>query len=67
MAHPPEEGGIQIISYIKRNPALNLVQFYEHWENIHAPKVIPWAEKHGILRYQQVWCLQVSHTFVASS
>ncbi|KAF1944606.1 hypothetical protein EJ02DRAFT_432198 [Clathrospora elynae] len=28
--------------------------FYEHWENVHALKVIPWAEKHGIRRYQQM-------------
>jgi len=54
MADTSEVDCIQIVSYIKRNPALSLAQFYEHWENVHARKVIPWAKKHGILRYQQV-------------
>ncbi|KAF2680992.1 hypothetical protein K458DRAFT_420915 [Lentithecium fluviatile CBS 122367] len=54
MTAASEKGCIQIVSYIKRNPALSPAQFYEHWEKVHAPKVIPWAEKHGILRYQQI-------------
>jgi hypothetical protein len=45
---------IQIITYIRRRRDLTPEQFYDHWENVHAHKVIPWAEKHGILSYQQV-------------
>jgi hypothetical protein len=45
---------IQILVYIRRRPELTLERFYEHWENVHGPTVIPWAEKHGFQRYQQV-------------
>jgi hypothetical protein len=45
---------IQILMYIRRKPDLTLDQFYEHWENVHGPTVISWAEKHGFERYQQV-------------
>lgn len=57
MAQSVESGSIQIISYIRRKPSLTPAQFYDHWENGHGPKVIPWAEKHNIRRYQQVRAL----------
>jgi hypothetical protein len=46
---------IQILTYIRRRRDLTPEQFLDHWENVHAHKVIPWAEKHGIIRYQQVY------------
>lgn len=49
-----EHNYIQIVTYIRRKQTLTPDQFYGHWENVHAPKVVPWAEKHGIIRYQQV-------------
>lgn len=49
-----ETGCVLLIVYIKRKPALSRAQFYDHWQNVHAPKVIPWAEKHDVRRYQQV-------------
>jgi hypothetical protein len=48
-----ETGHILLIVYIKRNPSLSRAEFYDHWKDVHGPKVIPWAEKHGIRRYQQ--------------
>ncbi|KAF2820283.1 hypothetical protein CC86DRAFT_119155 [Ophiobolus disseminans] len=54
MAATAEQSCIQIVTYIRRRCDLTPAQFYDHWENVHAPKVIPWAEKHGILRYQQI-------------
>ncbi|KAH5248957.1 hypothetical protein HBI71_168400 [Parastagonospora nodorum] len=54
MAAETHQSPIQILTYIRRNRFLTRAQFYTHWEMIHAPKVIPWAEKHGIIRYQQV-------------
>jgi hypothetical protein len=61
MAIAEEQGCIQILIYFRRKPSLTTVQFYEHWENVHAPKVIPWAEKHGIQRYQQVRSLSLRY------
>jgi hypothetical protein len=61
MADASEKDCIQIISYIKRNPALTPAEFYSHWAQVHAPKVAPWAEKHGILRYQQVHCVSTTN------
>lgn len=54
MAEISGDKSIQIITYIRRRRDLTREQFYDHWENVHAPNVIPWAEKHGIRRYQQV-------------
>jgi hypothetical protein len=48
-----EKGCIQIIAYIKRKPTLTLEQFYDHWQNKHAPIIAPWAQKHNLRRYQQ--------------
>jgi hypothetical protein len=45
---------VQAIAYLKRKPELSLSQFYAYWEHIHAKKVLPWAEKHGVLSYRQV-------------
>jgi len=44
----------QTIAYLRRKPGLTKAQFYDHWQNIHAKKVAPWAEKHGIISYKQV-------------
>jgi hypothetical protein len=49
-----EQECIQVLSYVRRNRSMTREQFYDHWENVHGPKVIPWIEKHGIRRYQQV-------------
>lgn len=54
MAISGEQNCVQIITYIRRKRNLSPAQFYNHWENEHAAKVAPWAEKHGIRRYQQV-------------
>ncbi|CAO2658118.1 Nn.00g073780.m01.CDS01 [Neocucurbitaria sp. VM-36] len=54
MTEAADSNSIQIVTYIRRRRDLTPEQFYHHWANIHAPKVIPWAEKHGIKRYQQV-------------
>ncbi|PSN67053.1 hypothetical protein BS50DRAFT_588076 [Corynespora cassiicola Philippines] len=54
MADAGEKDCIQILTYIRRKRTLTPAQFYEHWEKTHSAKVIPWAEKHGIRRYQQI-------------
>jgi hypothetical protein len=59
MASTSEQDCIQILTYIRRRRNLTSEQFYDYWENVHAPKVIPWAEKHGIIRYQQVHPLDI--------
>ncbi|KAK7186864.1 hypothetical protein PSPO01_06993 [Paraphaeosphaeria sporulosa] len=51
-----KENYIQILTHIRRNRQLTPEKFYDHWENVHGPKVIPWAEKHGIVQYQQIHC-----------
>jgi hypothetical protein len=48
------------MSYLRRRRDITPAQFYDYWENVHAPIIIPWAEKHGIRRYQQVQCLRFS-------
>jgi hypothetical protein len=58
MADASESDFIQILTHIRRKRDMTPEQFYNHWENIHAPKVVPWAEKHGIRRYQQV-CVRI--------
>lgn len=45
---------VQLITYIRRNPKLTLEQFYEYWEKVHGPKVIPVLEKYDVLEYSQV-------------
>lgn len=50
----PQENHIQILTHIRRNRNLTPEQFYTHREHVHDSKVIPWAEKHGIVQYQQV-------------
>ncbi|KAF2246818.1 hypothetical protein BU26DRAFT_567159 [Trematosphaeria pertusa] len=39
MADTAETECIQIVTYIKRKPTLTPAQFYDRWENVHAPKV----------------------------
>ncbi|KAF2117321.1 hypothetical protein BDV96DRAFT_571901 [Lophiotrema nucula] len=60
MSSPPV---IQVIAYLKRNPALTRDEFYEHWEKKHAPIAKPFFEKHGVTRYQQI---QASGTILAN-
>jgi hypothetical protein len=57
MTTAKREDCIQILIYIRRKRDLTPEQFYNHWEDVHAHKVIPWAEKHGMIRYQQVYFL----------
>jgi hypothetical protein len=45
---------VQIIAYLKRNPAFTREEFYEHWEKKHAPLAIPLFQKSGVIAYQQV-------------
>jgi hypothetical protein len=45
---------IQIVAYIKRNISMSSEQFYDHWQNKHAPIVATWAKKHNALGYIQV-------------
>ncbi|KAF2033072.1 hypothetical protein EK21DRAFT_86512 [Setomelanomma holmii] len=54
MTDAAEQGCIQIVTYIRRRRDLTQRHLYELWENVHAHKVILWAEKHGIQRYQQI-------------
>jgi hypothetical protein len=49
---------LRIIGFIKRRPGLTPEQFYEHWEKVHAPLVVPWILKHGFTSY-----MQVGHSF----
>lgn len=49
---------LRIIGFIKRRPDLTPEQFYEHWEKVHAPLVVPWILKHGFTSY-----MQVGHSF----
>jgi len=49
-----EHKHVQATAYIKRKPGLTQAQFYDYWQNVHARKVAPWAEKHGVLSYKQV-------------
>jgi EthD domain len=52
---PGPDDTFQIVAFLSRNPNKTLLQFYDHWQNVHGPKVAPWAEKHdGILGYKQV-------------
>lgn len=45
----------QVIYYIKRKRGTSKAQFYDHWENVHAKKVAPWAERNAaVLSYRQV-------------
>lgn len=37
-----------------RKPGTTLAEFNEYWEKTHAPLVIPWALKWGIVYYAQV-------------
>ncbi|ORY01580.1 EthD domain-domain-containing protein [Clohesyomyces aquaticus] len=64
MAQTSDSNYIQIITYIKRNPALTPAEFYHHWEHVHAPIVAPWADKHGVKRYEQI---HVSGSMVPSA
>lgn len=45
---------VQIFHYLKRNPKLKREEFWEYWERVHGPKLVPLAEKYGFQRYQQV-------------
>lgn len=45
---------LYMIAFIKRRPDLTEEQFYNHWRNIHAPKIAYWAKKNGIIGYTQV-------------
>ncbi|KAL7931281.1 EthD domain-containing protein [Trichoderma chlorosporum] len=42
------------ICFIRRRPDLTEEQFYNHWRNVHAPIIAPWAKKHGIIGYTQI-------------
>lgn len=52
---------VSSISYLKKKPGLTLEEFYDHWENVHAPLVKPWMEKHGFVSYTQASRLSPSH------
>ncbi|KAF4344003.1 hypothetical protein FBEOM_2047 [Fusarium beomiforme] len=47
-------GLLQMVTYVKRHPNMTLEEFWEYWDTLHAPKVIPLATHFGITRYQQV-------------
>ncbi|RFU75920.1 hypothetical protein TARUN_6323 [Trichoderma arundinaceum] len=42
------------ICFIRRRPDLTEEQFYDHWRNVHAPKIAYWSKKHGITGYTQI-------------
>ncbi|KAF2435025.1 hypothetical protein EJ08DRAFT_626312 [Tothia fuscella] len=39
---------IEVLMYLRRKPGMSREEFYKHWSTVHARKVGPWAEKHGI-------------------
>ncbi|KAK4065537.1 hypothetical protein Trihar35433_7657 [Trichoderma harzianum] len=45
---------LYMIAFIRRRPDLTEEQFYNHWRNIHAPKIAYWAKKNGIIGYTQI-------------
>lgn len=70
-----DTGHVQTIQYLKRNPKFNREEFWEYWQTIHGPKLVPLAEKYGVKRYQQVRHLPAkktqsqivkAHLFIAS-
>ncbi|KAK5988345.1 Conidial pigment biosynthesis dehydratase EthD [Cladobotryum mycophilum] len=50
----PSPPPLYMLSFIKRRPDLSEEQFYAYWRNIHAPKVVPWAQKHNLVGYTQI-------------
>lgn len=47
-------GLTQMITYVKRHPSYTREEFWEYWQEQHAPKVVPLATYFNITRYQQV-------------
>ena len=47
-------GYSQMVTYVKRRPDFTRQQFWDYWQNQHAPKVIPLASYFNITSYQQV-------------
>lgn len=45
---------IELITYLRRKPGLTRAQFNTHWQSVHAKKIAPWAEKHGVISYKQI-------------
>jgi len=44
-------GPITVVAYLKRRSDLTPEQFWDHFKNVRAPLVAPWAAKHGFLSY----------------
>ena len=63
-----DKGLLRLLVFVKKQPDLTYDQFYDHWINVHAPKVAPWIVKHNIKTYTQV-CLvsQPSAILIPSS
>jgi hypothetical protein len=49
-----------MVTYVKRHPDFTREQFWEYWQEQHAPKVAPLATHFNITRYQQV-CHRQNH------
>ncbi len=45
---------ICLVACITRRSDLTEEQFLEHWRHKHAPLIVPWAIKYGIITYSQV-------------
>ena len=45
---------IRVICYLSKRAELSDEEFYNYWENKHAPLVAPWLVKHGVVGYEQV-------------
>lgn len=58
---------LRIIGFIKRRPDLTPEQFYEHWEKVHAPLVVPWILKHGFTSYMQIHATEALRNKLSSS
>ncbi|KAI9731686.1 MAG: hypothetical protein M1834_004475 [Cirrosporium novae-zelandiae] len=43
----------RIVTFIKRRSDITEQQFYDHWGNIHASLIVPWALKHNF-EYTQI-------------
>lgn len=43
---------------IKRNPSMSVDEFNDYWTNTHGPIVKEWLQRHGVVKYTQVYfCL----------
>jgi hypothetical protein len=49
-----ETGLNHLVAHVQRLPNLTQAEFFDYWQNQHAPKFIPIAMYYNITRYEQV-------------